>query len=152
MGQNIHVIDQEMVDVFKDMIMGGNDGDIKLALEILDNRDKTNVESESQYERLMDLIINDEVLFPSHPLYYLKIKNKVLTVKGRSVFNSEIEAKKFLSYHLTKMIGVEHSFKIIKNPYLKAIKEVFKSGIKLRDFLIKNNLVEVVKIENGKLS
>ena len=153
MGQNIHTIDQEMVDVFKDIIMGGQDGDIKLALEILDNRDTTNPESEKQYDRLMDMIIDDKALFPNQPLYVLKIKGKLLTVKDRTVFYSETDAKKFLSYHLTKMIGTESSnYNRARTPYLKAVKKVFKSGIKLRDFLIKNKLVEVIKIEDGKFT
>jgi hypothetical protein len=154
MSTNTHVIDNEMVNSFSEMLLGNDSDSINLAMEILDNRDRTDIESEKQYDRLMTMIINDNTLFPNKKSYILKIKGRLISVKDRAAFDNEIDAKKWLSLHLTKIIGTEkntHNIECLKGSksyaYLKSIKKIFKSGIKLRDFLIKNNLVQIEEIK-----
>ncbi len=144
-----HIIEVEMVDNFAHMLMSEDEGDSLLAMEILDNRDKTSIKSEEQYHRLMTLIVKDEELFPNKPLYVIKINGRVLNVNRKAIFHSEAEAKKWLSLHLTSKIG-SHP-KSLPNrrhvtPYIKAIKKIFKTGIEMRNFLVKNNLVEIINI------
>lgn len=148
-----HIITPELVEGLSNMIKSEDHGDINLAMVILDNRDKENVESEECFKQMMALIVKDDVLFPSQPMYVIKINGRILTVKDRSVFNSEAEARKWLSLHLSNKIGVEtnNKYKISRytnlSPYLKAIRHIFKSGIKMRDFLVRNDLVEIVEIK-----
>lgn len=148
-----HIITPELVEGLSNMIKSEDHGDINLAMVILDNRDKENVESEECFKQMMALIVKDDVLFPSRPMYVIKINGRILTVKDRSVFNSEAEARKWLSLHLSNKIGVEtnNRYKMSRytnlSPYLKAIRTIFKSGIKMRDFLVRNDLVEIVEIK-----
>jgi hypothetical protein len=128
------------------MIMSPDSGNTNMAMEILNNRDKDNKESEAQYNKLMSLIVKDKELFPSSDIWVIKIKGKILSVRNGPAFSSEAEAKKWLSWHLTDRIGTEGSNRGLNSPYLKAIKTIFKSGIKMRDFLVKNNLVSIEKI------
>ena len=164
MSTNTHIIESEMVDSFNQMLLSSDKQSINLAVEILDNRDKTNEESEIQYDRLMTMIINGNNLFPngnnlfpSQNLYVIRIKGRLISVKNRSVFYTEGEAKKWLSYHLTSLIGVENKiprwynsshphYQTVTYDYLRAIRNIFESGIKLRNFLVKNNLVQFEKI------
>jgi hypothetical protein len=144
-----HIIESEMVDNFANMLMSEDKGDISLALEILNNRDTESVESEEQYHRLMSLIVKDKELFPSKSLYVIKIKGRILVTKGKAIFFSESDAKKYLSLHLTSKIGSNPDilpYRGQASPYLKAIKNVFKTGNKMRDFLIQNDLVEIINI------
>lgn len=144
----MHTIEKEMVDNFKDMLLSVDGGDITLALDILDNRDTTNKESEENYKEILTLIVKDNVLFPNKPVYVIKIDGRILTTNGKVAFNSEVDAKRYLSLHLTNIIG-SNPTKILYNPnsYLMAIKRVFGTGINMRNFLVKNNLVEIVKID-----
>jgi hypothetical protein len=144
----MHTIEKEMVDNFKDMLLSVDGGDITLALDILDNRDTTNKESEENYKEILTLIVKDNVLFPNKPVYVIKIDGRILTTNGKVAFNSEVDAKRYLSLHLTNIIG-SNPTKILYNPnsYLIAIKRVFGTGINMRNFLVKNNLVEIVKID-----
>lgn len=157
MSTNTHIIESEMVDSFSQMLLSSDKQSINLAIEILDNRDKTNEESEIQYDRLMTMIINDNNLFPSRSLYVIRIKGRLISVKNRSVFHGEAEAKKWLSYHLSSLIGVENRnphwynssnprYHTVEYDYLRAIRNIFKSGIRLRNFLVKNNLIQIEKI------
>lgn len=140
------IIEKEMVDNFANMILSPDSGNTNMAMEILNNRDKNNKESESQYNRLISLIIKNEELFPSSDIWVIKIEGKILNVRNCLAFKTESEAKKWLSYHLTNKIGTEKNEGWSRNRYLKAIRGVFKSGIKMRDFLVKNNLVTIEKI------
>jgi hypothetical protein len=62
-----------MVDNFKDMLLSVDGGDITLALDILNNRDTTNKESEENYNEILTLIFKDNILFPNKPVYVIKI-------------------------------------------------------------------------------
>ena len=63
-----HIIEPEMVDNFANMLMSEDNGNILLAMEILNNRDTESIESEEQYHRLMSLIVKDNELFPNKPI------------------------------------------------------------------------------------
>jgi hypothetical protein len=144
----MHIIENEMVDNFKDMLLSIDGGDITLALDILDNRNTTNKESEENYKEILTLIVKDNVLFPNKPCFVIKIQGRILTANHKVAFNSEADAKRYLSLHLTKIIGSNPTKQTYSpNPYLMAIKRVFKTGINMRNFLVKNNLVEIVKID-----
>jgi hypothetical protein len=144
----MHIIEEEMVNNFRDMLLSVDKGDISIALDILDNRDTTNKESEENYKEILTLIVKDNVLFPNQPCFVIKIQGRILTANGKVAFNSEADAKRYLSLHLTNIIG-SNPTKIIynPNPYLHAIKRIFGTGINMRNFLVKNNLVEIVKID-----
>lgn len=142
----MNIIEKEMVDNFKNMLLSVDGGDITLALDILDNRDVTNKESEENYKEILTLIVKDNVLFPNQPCFVIKIQGRILTANGKVAFNSEADAKRYLSLHLTNIIG-SNPTKLIYNPYLMAIKRIFGTGINMRNFLVKNNLVEIVKID-----
>ncbi len=144
-----HIIEAEMVDNFANMLMSEDKSNSLLAIEILENRDKYDIESEEQYHRLMTLIIKDEELFPSRSLYIIKIKGRILVTKGKAIFFSESDAKKYLSLHLTSKIGSKPDilpYRGKASPYLKSMKNLFKTGNKMRDFLIENDLVEIAKV------
>jgi hypothetical protein len=144
----MHIIENEMVDNFKDMLLSVDGGDITLALDILNNRDTTNKESEENYNEILTLIFKDNILFPNKPVYVIKIDGRILTANRKVAFNSEADAKRYLSLHLTNIIGSTPTDlkRIFADPYLNTIKRIFGTGINMRNFLVKNNLVEIVKI------
>ena len=117
-----HIIESEMVDNFANMLM---------------SEDKSNS------------LFKDEELFPSKSLYVIKIKGRILVTKGKAIFFSESDAKKYLSLHLTSKIGSKPDilpYRGQASPYLKSMKNLFKTGNKMRDFLIENDLVEIAKV------
>lgn len=103
-------ITQDLVEGFANMIKSEDPGDSILALDILQNRDKNDPESEKHFQDLSKLICN-EALFPLDYSsgWVVKCNGKIMVLKssyvGRSVFNNMDDAKRSLSAHLTKFIG-----------------------------------------------
>jgi hypothetical protein len=146
--ENKTIITDDIVESFEKMMKSTDAGDIQLAMDILDNRNKSNEQSENNFKKLMCLIVDNQEILPTSSVYGIKINNRFLVVKDKAGFCSEEQAKKWLSLHLTQYIGTESSRNDFKNPYLKALKNIFKSGINMRNFLIKNNIIQIVNL-NG---
>lgn len=147
------IIEEEMLNTFSNMFLSGEGDNIDLAMGYLDNRDKDNVESEDNFKKLMTMVISNNDFFPTESIFIVKIHNKPLILNGRASFNSESEAKKHLSLHLTKFLGTKGQ-KSIKtryssSAYFIAMKKIFKGGLELRNFLVNNNLVEIVDVSKG---
>lgn len=140
-------LEQELVKPLSDMLKSPDEGNIKMALEILENRDLNDEKSESQYFQLMKDIVNDEKLFPNCPLYVIDMGGRILTVKGMNGFTSETEAKRYLSLHLTRLIGSKKTANRWASPFNKALRTMFKSGNDMRNYLIKNKLVTIKQLK-----
>ena len=147
------IIDKELVDSFVDVITSNDDEGIKMTLDILSNRDNNNKESENNFLEIMNKIVRDDVLFPETEVWIVKLGGRILTCGGNSGFTTETDAKRQLSLHLTKLIGSKskfHDSEYRRNrftPYQWALRKIFKSGNNLRNFLIKNKLVEITSIK-----
>ena len=147
------IIDKELVEGFVDIITSNDDEGIKMTMDILSNRDDKNIESEKNFMEIMNKIIRDEVLFPQTEVWIVKLGGRILTCGGNSGFVSETDAKRQLSLHLTAMIGsksknYDNGYKRGRFiPYEWALRKIFKSGNNLRNFLIKNKMVEIVSIK-----
>jgi hypothetical protein len=147
------IIEKELVDGFADIIKSEDGEGIKMALDIISNRDITHKESQKNFMEIMNKIIRDEVLFPKTAVWIVKLGGRILTCGGHSGFVSEKDARRQLSLHLTKLIGSNskhHDYAYAQKrftPYQWALRQVFKSGNNLRNFLIKNNLIEIVSIK-----
>jgi hypothetical protein len=149
-----HIITEEMIQSFQQMLLSQDGSDTKLAMDILDNRDKKNEDSEGNFKQLMNIIFNEDAFFPTAPMYGIEINGRLLKTHKGSAFNTEAEAKAQLSRHLTSYLGTEHSIVEVHVPksntkyqYFKAMKQIFKSGIGLRNFLIKNNIAKIVRLD-----
>jgi len=147
------IIDKELVEGFVDIITSNDDEGIKMTMDILSNRDDKNKESEENFMEIMNKIVRDEVLFPQTEVWIIKLGGRILTCGGSSGFVSETDARRQLSLHLTKMIGSKSSFydndyrRGRFTPYQWALRKIFKSGNDLRNFLVKNKMVEIVSIK-----
>jgi hypothetical protein len=148
------IIEKELVDGFADIIKSADEEGIKMALDIIANRDTTHKDSQKNFMEIMNKIIKDEELFPVTAVWIVKLGGRILTCGGNSGFVSETDARRQLSLHLTKLIGSKskiyneggYRYKFL-NPYQIALRQIFKSGNNLRNFLIKNNLIEIVSIK-----
>lgn len=147
------IIDKELVDGFVDIITSNDDEGIKMTMDILSNRDNKNIESEKNFMEIMNKIVRDEVLFPQTEVWIIKLGGRILTCGGNSGFVSETEARRQLSLHLTKLIGSKSKHYDSEyrrgrfTPYQWALRKIFKSGNDLRNFLIKNKMIEIVSIK-----
>jgi hypothetical protein len=147
------IIEKELVDGFADVIKSADKDGIKMALDIISNRDTEHKESEENFMEIMNKIIKDTELFPITEVWIVKLGGRILTCKGNSGFTTETEAKRQLSLHLTGLIGSKN--KLYDDdyrsnrftPYQLALRKIFKSGNDLRNFLVKNGLVEIVSIK-----
>ena len=148
------IIEKELVDGFADIIKSEDEEGIKMALDIISNRDITHKESQKNFMEIMNKIIKDEELFPVTAVWIVKLGGRILTCGGNSGFTSETNARRQLSLHLTKLIGSKS--KVYNEggyrhksftPYQLALRQIFKSGNDLRNFLIKNNLIEIENIK-----
>lgn len=99
------VITDEMVTSFAGMIKSNDSGDTRLAVDILNNRDKTNEASEKNFKEISNHIIDNDKLFPTGTRYVITINNKILTLSGGTIFHSVGNAKSSLSRHLTNYLG-----------------------------------------------
>ena len=147
------IIEKELVEGFANVIKGEDKDAIKMAWDIISNRDTKHKESEANFIEIMNKIIKDEELFPVTEVWLIKLGGRILTCRGQSGFISEFEAKRQLSLHLTGLIGSKSkshdlSYRSDKfTPYQLALRRIFKSGNDLRNFLVKNNLVEITSIK-----
>jgi hypothetical protein len=143
------IIDKGLVESFVNVITSNDDEGIKMTMDIISNRDVKDKESESNFKEIMTKILKDDVLFPKTSIFIIKMGDRILTCNGYSSFDSESEAKKQLSFQLTKMIGSKSKAATYKrlSPYGKALRDIFKSGNDLRNFLVKNNLVNISEIK-----
>jgi hypothetical protein len=143
------IIDKELVESFVNVITSNDDEGIKMTMDILSNRDVKDKESESNFKEIMTKILKDDVLFPKTSIFIIKMGDRTLTCNGYSSFPSETEAKKQLSFQLTKIIGSKTNQNISHrmSPYRKVLRDIFKSGNDLRNFLVKNNLVDIIEIK-----
>lgn len=147
------IIDKELVDGFVDIITSNDDEGIKMTMDILSNRDNKNIESEKNFMEIMNKIVRDEVLFPQTEVWIVRLGGRILTCGGNSGFVSETEARRQLSLHLTKLIGSKSKHYDSEyrrrrfTPYQWALRKIFKSGNDLRNFLIKNKMIEIVSIK-----
>lgn len=145
------IIEEDMVENISNMLKSPDEKTVNMIMTMLDNRDVTDHESENNYNKVLSMIIDKNKSFiNAYPLYVIKFKGKILNVKGRDVFRYEDEAKKFLSYHLTSFIGSKdrHNFYYDKiDPYYKMLRRIFKSGIDMRNYVIKNKIFEIVQIQ-----
>ena len=147
-------IEKELVDSFVGVITSNDDEGIKMTMDILSNRDEKDKESEGNFMEIMNKIVRDEVLFPKTEVWVVKLGGRILTCGENSGFTSETNARRQLSLHLTKLIGsnskhydgdyVRRRF----TPYQWALRQVFKSGNNLRNFLVKNKMVEIISIKH----
>lgn len=181
------IITEEMVVSFANMLKSKDGGDVKLAQGIMGNRDKSNEESEANFDKIGKMLLDNDRLFPAGPvgLWVIKVGKQVLnlTSTNNKSFRTEKQAKSALSRHLTKYIGqkqplltrnqkltlkkLEADLTFNKNEYIKecekknnrigyygksdenyftAVKSFFRGGKELRDFLLENKIVEIVKI------
>jgi len=147
------IIEKELVNGFADIIKSADEEGIKMALDIIANRDTTHKDSQKNFMEIMNKIIKDEELFPVTAVWIVKLGGRILTCGGHSGFISEKDARRQLSLHLTKLIGSNseyYDYAYVQKkftPYQWALRQVFKSGNNLRNFLIKNNLIEIVSIK-----
>lgn len=144
------LITGEMVEHFKDMLLSYDQNDTTFALNILENRDKANTESEANMELIHKEIIQNETLFPKRvvQVWVAAIGDRVLRVNGRAVFETKGDCMGHTSRHLTKMIGTSSSgsMRYSSNKYLQLIKHIFKGGKELRDYLYKNNIIQIKQL------
>ena len=147
-------IEKELVDSFVGVITSNDDEGIKMTMDILSNRDEKDKESEGNFMEIMNKIVRDEVLFPQTEVWIVKLGGRILTCGENSGFTSEINARRQLSLHLTKLIGSNSKWydgdyvRKRFTPYQWALRQVFKSGNNLRNFLIKNKMVEITSIKH----
>ncbi len=165
-----HIVTSDMVENFVKMIQSSDSGDGILALEILDNRDKTNQESEDNFDKITNSMMSDSTLFPrtNGNEYVIKMKGKVMIMNsGSLVFDSERGAKMSLnrhfSYHFER---VERHINYLKSldpndpnyqrnitwykvtPFEHTIISVFKDHKALLKFLLDNKIIEIVPLNS----
>lgn len=108
-----HIITEEMLESFSNMIKSKDEGDVSLAAEVLKERDVDNTQSEANFNKLMKMIISNEILFPKKNQWVARAGNEILLLKtsrwgsGNATFYSEQACARALSVHLTKLIGSE---------------------------------------------
>lgn len=213
------IITEDMVNSFAEMFRG-EDVNVKFAYDILNLRDKDNKESEENFNKITNIIIFDDKLFPTSnkKKWVLKMGDKRLILnKQKAVWDSESQARAALSRHLTDYMGqsgksapglewrereiirwkttppgivnnkngyyssvrpsepeyqYDPNFDLKKFKreardrkakemsekvgyharnngnleYFKAMKKFFSGGRELRDFLLKNNIIEIVEL------
>ena len=148
-----HLITEEMVQSFQQMLLSQDGNDTMLAMDLLNNRDKKDENSENNFKQLMNTIFNEDAFFPTGKIYGIEINGRLLKTQKGSAFDTEAEAKAQLSRHLTSYLGTIHFIGVHVGPghkkylYFKAMKQIFKSGIGLRNFLIKNNIAKIVRLD-----
>lgn len=120
MSQDKTKITSEMVEAFREMILSPDKGDITLALDILDNRDKDDVESEKYFKNISTQIISNDQLFPNSNMWVVKAMGKPIVINDKMVFMSKSAAERQLSTHLTKYIGVSSTK--LKSSQLRSIR------------------------------
>lgn len=167
-----HKITQDLVSSFKNMLMSQDNGDATLALSILDNRDKNDPETEANFKQIGEEIIDNKTLFPINEIWVVRMNGKVLWCNGEGAFTDKSRAMSFASRHLTSYLGTSRDRDVnrhalpgywdkkdlSKHPYgewiidpnilnyVLSLKHIFKGGKELRDFLIKNKIIEIVNI------
>lgn len=99
------IITDEMVTSFAGMIKSNDVGDARLAVDILNNRDKTDTTSEKNFNSIANQIIDNDKLFPTGPRYIITVGDKILTLHNGTIFHSHSDAKSSLSRHLTNFLG-----------------------------------------------
>lgn len=148
------LITNEMLESFKQMLLSNDNGDSTLALSILENRDKTNEESEKNVEIIHKEIIKDNDVFPKYSsteIWIAMIGNRLLRVNERHVFETKGDCMSHVSRHLTRKIGTSNNSGRWNNYYnnmyyYKMLKQIFKGGKELRDYLVKNNIIQIKRI------
>lgn len=120
MSQDKNKITSEMVEAFREMILSPDKGDITLALDILDNRDKDDAESETNFNNISKQIISNDQLFPSGGMWVVKAMGKAIVINNKMVFSTKEAASRQLSTHLTNYIGISNSK--LKSNQLREIK------------------------------
>ncbi len=156
-----HKITQDLVEGFKNMLLSKDKGDINMALNILKERDRSDQESEDNFKKIGNEIINNESLFSSYAkeVWVAKLNGKILFVNGEGAFTDKGRCMGFLSRHLTNFLGTSGSAsnsRLVRwNPKVNSyepdqalitLKNIFGGGKELRDFLVKNNIIEIVNI------
>jgi cation transport regulator ChaC len=130
------------------MLLSNSTEDSTLALSILENRDKTNEESERNVEVIHREIIKDNNVFPKVPceVWVAMIGDRLLYVNRRNVFQSKGDCMNHVSRHLTSQIGTSGSINKYLDNYYKMLKQIFKGGKELRDHLVKNDIIQIKRI------
>lgn len=153
MESSKHKITEDMLDSLAGMIKNGDKGDLDLGIDILEQRDITDKTSEANFKSLMGMIVSEDKLFPKREMWVIKAGGRILDV-DKVVFKTRKKAEEFLSRHLTDWIGT-NSQKLTGwrasgdslLRYTQLIKKMFKGGLEMRNFLVKNNIVEIVRID-----
>ena len=76
------------------------------------------------------------------------IGDRLLSVNGRNVFQSKGDCMNHVSRHLTSQIGTSGNESINRylDNYHKMLKQIFKGGKELRDYLVKNDIIQIKRI------
>lgn len=139
----MHNITPDMVEAFKEMLISKDGGDSKFALDILENRNKEDKQTEECWNEIKKLIISNDELFPrsKQQTWVIKSEKGSLTMgSGKSSWSSAGNANKALAHQLGKYFNSSTS-------YFKMIKNIFGNVKTFRAFLIDNKIIEVVKVD-----
>lgn len=158
----MHKITPEMLISFREMLLSEDACDTKLALDILENRNRKDEETQNNFELLKKEIIQNDILFPKYKkeIWVIKAGNEILTMQsGRCSFHNKAGASKSLARHLSLVIKsgeniarwTEEAKKVYYSSYKQALlgktlKNIFRDAKTLREFLINEKIVEIVKI------
>lgn len=140
------VIDKEMLDSFLNMFNSTDTNDCKLAIDVLNNRNKDDQESENNFNQIKNKIINTQTLFPSIQYsghFVIKTyEGKIINLAQKS-YNSQKSAMRGLEYYLRK------AFRWYGNHNVgwKALKFIFGDHKVLQKFLFDNNIIKVVELK-----
>lgn len=125
--ENKLLITEEMVEAIANMFKSNSKEDGDFAWGILKTRDKNNVESETNFNKIAKFLVKDEdKLFPTGKRIIIKVNNKILTLSDKyTVFKDVKVAIAALSRHLSKYLGTSlpntyHHWKVREYIYYKS--------------------------------
>lgn len=122
-----------MVESFQQMIMSPDKSDIQFAMDILDNRDKDDIESEKNFKAISTNIVSNDLLFPKDKSWIIRANGNIMVVNGKAAFRSQTDAESTLSRHLTKWIGISKSSLTSREKWYIISKEKSHINMYLKD-------------------
>lgn len=136
-----------MVYNFKRMLLSNDYGDSSLALEILNNRDAEDVETQKCFEEIKKIIIvYDKLCPPQSEVWVVKVAGTITRLRNKGAFESKRGASISLTQYLKYVFSrAKNSYN--EDPYYKMLGTIFNDYKKFRQFLIDNKIVEFVKLQ-----
>ena len=133
-----HQITPDQINNIGRMLLSKDPKDASLALEILKSRDKNDKQTEECFDKIKYALIEDPFIFNSKfDQYVVRYKDKYIKLVTKGVWKTKQGASGAITRYIEYNKG---------NERLTSLIESFGSIRKLKEFLIKNKVIEIIKI------